>query len=164
MLFEMLGSQWFVKLLLIVLLLVVGYFILKPVKSAQHLAMRRLGMLTFIVFAAVTVLFPSLLTKLAFQLRIGRGTDLLLYGVVIFFFSSVVTAYRRDAATEKKLTNLARTIALNNVRVPQEEPAAAKGALDDKGSEVKPVPSHDTKSSDKQISEAAAPAGRCTEE
>lgn len=110
-----LGSQWFVKLLLILALLAVGYFILKPVKSAQHLAMRRLGMMIFIAFATVAVLFPTTLTRLAYWLNIGRGTDLLLYAVVLFFFSSVVTAYRRDASNEKKLTALARTLALNNV-------------------------------------------------
>lgn len=110
------GSQWFVKALLIFALLFVGYFILKPVKSAQHLAMRRLGMMLFIAFATLAVLFPSALTRIAYWLNIGRGTDLLLYAVVLFFFSSVVTAYRRDASNEKKLTELARTLALNNVQ------------------------------------------------
>lgn len=114
-----LGSQWFVKLLLILALLSAGYFILKPVKSAQHLAVRRLGMMLFVGFAALAVLFPSLLSRLANLLNIGRGTDLLLYAVVIFFFSSVVTAYRRDASNERKLTQLARTLALNNVEKPR---------------------------------------------
>lgn len=116
-----LGSQWFVKLLLILALLSAGYFILKPVKSAQHLAVRRLGMMLFVGFAALAVLFPSLLSRLANLLNIGRGTDLLLYAVVIFFFSSVVTAYRRDASNERKLTQLARTLALNNVEKPRSE-------------------------------------------
>lgn len=129
------GSQWFVKIILILALLSVGYFILKPVKSAQHLAMRRLGMMIFVVFATVAVLFPSTLTRVANWLNIGRGTDLLLYAVVLLFFSSAVTAYRRDAANEKKLTALARTLALNNVQCttpgePELTPAAASPTLE----------------------------------
>lgn len=120
---EILGSQWFIKVLLLVVLLGVGYFILKPVKSAQHLAMRRLGMMIFIAFAAMAVLFPSLVTMVARWVHVGRGTDLLLYALVVLFFSGTVTAYRRDAANEKKLTRLARTLALNNARIKSEDDA-----------------------------------------
>lgn len=116
MLTSIFGSQWFVKVLIIVVLLIAAHFILKPVKSAQHLAMRRLAMMVFIAFAIVAALFPSLLSHLASFLGIGRGTDLLLYVLTLAFFSTVVTAYRRDSATEKKLTQIARTIALNNVQ------------------------------------------------
>lgn len=123
MITEILGSQWFIKALLILVLLGVGYFILKPVKSAQHLAMRRLGMVVFIAFAAMAVLFPSLVTMVARWVHIGRGTDLLLYALVVLFFSGTVTAYRRDAANEKKLTRLARALALSNVRVKTEDDA-----------------------------------------
>jgi hypothetical protein len=116
MLTSILGSQWFAKVLIIVVLLIAAYFMLKPVKSAQHLAMHRLAMSIFIAFAVVAALFPALLSHVARWLGIGRGTDLLLYGLTLAFFSTIVTAYRRDSATEKKLTLLARTVALNNVR------------------------------------------------
>ncbi|MDO5049493.1 MAG: DUF2304 domain-containing protein [Actinomycetaceae bacterium] len=116
MLTSILGSQWFIKALIIVVLFIAAYFMLKPVKSAQHLAMRRLSMMIFIAFAVVAALFPSLLSRVATWLGVGRGTDLLLYGLTLAFFSSVVTAYRRDSANEKKLTQLSRTVALNSVR------------------------------------------------
>lgn len=110
------GSQWFVKLLIVAILLIATYFIMKPVKSAQHLAMRRLSMMIFVAFAVLAALFPSMLSYIAVSLGIGRGTDLLLYGLTLAFFSTLVTAYRRDAAVERKLTQLARTIALATVR------------------------------------------------
>ncbi len=112
---DILGSQWFAKSALVLAIVVVAYFMLKPVKSASHLAMRRLLMMVFIAFAIVAILFPRILSWMAFALNIGRGTDLLLYGLTVVFFSSVVTAYRRDTVTERKLTRLARTIALSNV-------------------------------------------------
>lgn len=110
------GSQWFIKLLIVAILLIATYFIMKPVKSAQHLAMRRLSMMIFVAFAVIAALFPALLSRVAVFLGIGRGTDLLLYGLTLAFFSTLVTAYRRDAAVERKLTQLSRTIALATVR------------------------------------------------
>ena len=110
------GSQWFIKLLIVAILLIATYFIMKPVKSAQHLAMRRLSMMFFVAFAVLAALFPSLLSYIAVSLGIGRGPALLLYGLTLAFFSTLVTAYRRDAAVERKLTQLSRTIALATVR------------------------------------------------
>ncbi|MDO5034511.1 MAG: DUF2304 domain-containing protein [Actinomycetaceae bacterium] len=123
-----LGSQWFAKILIVVAMLIAAYFIMKPVKSAQHLAMRRLAMIIFIGFAVIAALFPSLLSYFARFFGIGRGTDLLLYGLTIAFFSTLVTAYRRDSATEKKLTQLARTIALATVHKGDRDKEQGKSA------------------------------------
>ncbi|MDU5230780.1 DUF2304 domain-containing protein [Actinomyces sp.] len=124
------GSQWFIKLLIVAILLIATYFIMKPVKSAQHLAMRRLSMMIFIAFAVIAALFPALLSRVAVFLGIGRGTDLLLYGLTLAFFSTLVTAYRRDAAVERKLTQLARTIALTTVRDGEPKPEKSTEAED----------------------------------
>ncbi|WP_072342397.1 DUF2304 domain-containing protein [Actinomyces urinae] len=124
------GSQWFIKLLIVAILLIATYFIMKPVKSAQHLAMRRLSMMIFIAFAVIAALFPALLSRVAVFLGIGRGTDLLLYGLTLAFFSTLVTAYRRDAAVERKLTQLARTIALTTVRDGEPKPKKSTEAED----------------------------------
>ncbi|EEH63780.1 hypothetical protein HMPREF0044_0799 [Gleimia coleocanis DSM 15436] len=110
------GSQWLIKTLLVLSLALLAYGIIRPVKSASHLAIRRLGMLFFIGVAAVTAVFPQIVTYVAQYLGIGRGADLLLYGLTIAFFSSLATAYRKDSATERKLTKLARTIALSDVQ------------------------------------------------
>lgn len=120
MLADFLGSQWFAKATIIVALVIVGYFMVKPIKSASHLAMRRLGMMVFIAFAAIAAVFPALVSRIAFFFGIGRGTDFLLYGLTLVFLGSVVTSYRRDSANDKKFTHLARTIALRDVRKPGE--------------------------------------------
>lgn len=128
---EILGSQWFVKILIVLAILLTARFIMKPVKSAQHLAMRRLMMMIFVGFAIVAALFPALLSHVATWIGIGRGSDLLLYGLTIAFFSTVVTAYRRDAATEKKLTLLARTIALTTVQGEQNSDSSGTNQSED---------------------------------
>ncbi|MCS4484022.1 DUF2304 domain-containing protein [Gleimia sp. 6138-11-ORH1] len=109
------GSQWLIKALLVVSLVALAYAILKPVQSASHLAFRRLAMLLFIFIAVFSALNPGFVTQVAQFVGIGRGADLLLYGLTIAFFSTLATSYRRDSATERKLTKLARNIALNGV-------------------------------------------------
>lgn len=114
------GSQWLIKLLLALSFVFLAVVILRPVKSASHLALRRLAMLGFLVAAVFSALNPAIITKIAQFFGIGRGADLLLYGLTIVFFSTLATQYRRDSATEAKLTKLARNIALNGVQHKQD--------------------------------------------
>ena len=67
-------------------------------------AVRRLGLLLFAGLAALSVLFPTLWTKVAHKLGIGRGTDLVLYALVIAFFSFVATMFRRQRENEQRYT------------------------------------------------------------
>lgn len=113
---DILGSQWIAKITIVAFLIVVTFIMMKPVKSASHLALRRLGMMMFVLFAVIAAVFPGIVSRLAFFFGIGRGTDFLLYGLTLAFFGSVVTSYRRDSANDKKLTHIARTIALRDVR------------------------------------------------
>lgn len=75
-------------------------------------AVRRLGLLLFAGLAALSVLFPTVWTKAAHRVGIGRGTDLILYALVIAFFSFVATMFRRQRENEQRYTQLARRIAL----------------------------------------------------
>lgn len=111
-------SYWLIKLILLILLLGIGYWIMRPVHSQSHLAMRRLGMLALVVFSAFAVLSPNTLNRLAQSVGVSQGVNLLLYVLFVAFFAQVVTAYRREVAMEKKLTNLARAIAIQNVKEP----------------------------------------------
>ena len=111
-------SYWLIKIVLLAGLLVVAWFLMRPVRSQGHLALRRLGMILMIVFAMFAVLFPGLLNRVAWQLGVDRGINLLVYVLVLAFFAQVATAYRRDSANEARLTGLARAIALETVRLP----------------------------------------------
>jgi len=76
-------------------------------------ALRRLGLVAFAVFAVMSILFPTVWTALAHKVGIGRGTDLILYGLVVAFLSFVVTTYRRLREVEERYTRLARRLALD---------------------------------------------------
>lgn len=116
------GSYWLIKIVLLAGLLVVAWFLMRPVRSQGHLALRRMGMFLTIVFAMFAVLFPGLLNRVAWQLGVDRGINLLVYVLVLAFFAQVATAYRRDSANERRLTGLARAIALDSVRLPAPRP------------------------------------------
>lgn len=111
-------TYWLIKAILLVALLLLAVLIIRPVRSARHLAVRRLGMLTIIVFAAFAVLFPGTLNRFAALLGIERGINLLVYALVLAFFMQMASAYRRDSEAEARITHLARAIALSNARVP----------------------------------------------
>jgi hypothetical protein len=92
-------------------------------------AVRRLALMAFAALAALSVLFPAIWTKIAHKFGIGRGTDLILYALVIAFFSFVATMFRRQREAEQRYTQLARKVALSeappaNLQRRLEPPAA----------------------------------------
>ncbi|WP_170299655.1 DUF2304 domain-containing protein [Boudabousia tangfeifanii] len=117
------GDQLAIKVVLIIGILIVAYFTLRSQGGERTLAIRRLALFSFLIFAVITVLWPSLLSYLAYFLGVGRGTDLVLYLLVIAFFTNLATSYRRTLATEARLTQLARQVAFNSLEIPDDAPA-----------------------------------------
>jgi hypothetical protein len=108
----------------IVAVVIIAFLILRG-GGARHQAIRRILLVLFVLGAAVSVLFPQLLTALARLVGIGRGTDLLLYVLVIAFLGFAATTYRRSRQLENQITELARQIALLGAEKPPAEPAPA---------------------------------------
>src|SRR5690625_5958839 len=52
-------------------------------RGAKQLAVRRLLIIAFAVFAVLTVLFPGMQSRVANLVGVGRGADLLLYATVL---------------------------------------------------------------------------------
>ena len=117
----MMPTYWLVKALLLLALIGLVFFTLRPIRSARHLALRRLGVLAVIVFAAFAVFFPGLLNRAAWILGVERGVNLLLYVITVAFFMQIASSYRRDVASERRLTRLARALALSHVQYPQHD-------------------------------------------
>lgn len=111
-------SYWIIKTLLVVGLFVVAFLMMRPVNTASHLALRRLAVMGIIVLAAVSVIFPEAVTRLAQSIGVYSGVNLLVYILVLAMFTQMAIGYRRDAVNERKLTRLARAIALNSAIKP----------------------------------------------
>ena len=97
---------------LILLVLAISWRLLSS-SGQRTQAVRRLGLGAFAAFAVLSILFPGVWTRIAHLVGVGRGTDLILYGLVIAFFSFVVTTYRRMRQFEARYTRLARRLALD---------------------------------------------------
>ena len=87
-------------------------------RGARAQAIRRIGLVVFAAFAAVTILFPDVWTRIARVVGVGRGTDLVLYALVVAFLSFTVTTYLRFRDLETNYTRLARRIALTEAPRP----------------------------------------------
>lgn len=120
-----------IQLLLISSIVVLGLLVMRRTGADSHLAIRRLLLGAFVLAAVLSVLFPQWLSWLANLVGVGRGTDLLLYALVVVFLAFVWTQYRRNMATQRQVTRLARRIALLEDRLAEDE-AATKLIADEK--------------------------------
>lgn len=105
-------DQPLIKILLLAAIVVVTAMLTRSTAGVRHQAVRRLMLVAFVVLAAVAILFPRLLTQLAQAVGVGRGADLLLYGLTVVFLGYVAASYRRMRQMEQQVTTLARELAL----------------------------------------------------
>ncbi|MGI4896917.1 MAG: DUF2304 domain-containing protein [Janthinobacterium lividum] len=109
-----------IQVLLIVVVLVVGAVLVRSTAGARHQAVRRLLLAAFVALAVASILVPGAVTEVANSVGVGRGTDLLLYGLVIAFLGFVVSSYRRSRHLEETITQLARRLALDEAPTPEQ--------------------------------------------
>lgn len=114
-----------IQIVLVVVIVAGGLALLRAPGGARNQALRRLGVLALAAFAVVTVLAPTTMTRLAGLVGVGRGTDLLLYGLAVTFFGYTVTSYRRTRLFEEQMTALARGMALTEAAAMQAQAAAS---------------------------------------
>ena len=82
-------------------------------RGARAQAIRRIGLILFAAFAVISILFPDVWNRIARVVGVGRGTDMVLYALVVAFLSSTVTTYLRFREVETRYTKLARRFALD---------------------------------------------------
>lgn len=104
-----------IQVLLIVVVVAVAARLFRS-RGARSQALRRLGLLMFAAFAVVSILFPNLWNRMAAVAGVRRGTDLVLYSLVVAFLSFTVTTYLRFRDFEARYTRLARRLALDEAR------------------------------------------------
>ncbi|KAA0917945.1 DUF2304 domain-containing protein [Dietzia sp. ANT_WB102] len=101
-----------------VLLLLAGaalvVFFLANRRKARAKAGVKIGFVLFVVFMVYAVIRPDDLTVVANSLGVQRGTDLVLYALVMGFAFVTVSTYVRFREQELRYSRLARTIALQN--------------------------------------------------
>lgn len=94
------------------------------IRSGQSVGVRaskRLAFGAFVLVNIYAVLRPDDVTVLARALGIGRGTDLLVYLLVVAFVFGMLNSYLRDREISQHLTNLARQIAVRDAELSRRE-------------------------------------------
>ena len=102
-----------IKVLLVVGLVLFAALELRGRGSAGHLAMRRIVAVLVLLLGVTGVFFPDLVTQLANLVGVGRGTDLVLYALVIAFLFSTVGLYQRLRRLEDRYVELSRQVAID---------------------------------------------------
>lgn len=106
-----------IQILLLIGIAVVTVLLTRSTADARHQAVRRVLLVLFALVTAAAILFPTILSRTAALVGVGRGTDLLLYLLVIAFLSFIATTYRRMKATDRRITELTRELALTEARL-----------------------------------------------
>lgn len=105
-----------IKILLIAGIVGAVVVALRSSRSAAYLAVRRVALIVSASIAAFSVLVPQTLTRLANAVGVGRGTDLVVYGLAVAFLFVSIGLYQRVQHLEERLIELTRSIALRDGR------------------------------------------------
>lgn len=110
-----------IQVILVAAIIVIGFLVIRNPGSDSHLAIRRLLLLGFVIVAVLSVIFPQWLSWVASLIGVGRGTDLLLYGLVVVVLIVIASQYRTNVEQNRRLTLLARRVALLQSRTSNDE-------------------------------------------
>ncbi|MGC9669949.1 DUF2304 domain-containing protein [Planosporangium sp. 12N6] len=75
---------------------------------------KRLAFIVFLMLNAIAVVNPEATTWVAHLVGVGRGADLLLYGLIVAFVFAVLNFYLRLRESEQRVTELARAVAIRD--------------------------------------------------
>lgn len=108
----MADDQILIKALLIGVFAIFAIILVIPVTGARRLAVRRLTLALAFVAAIVAVALPELVNEFANFLGVGRGTDLVLYALVVVFIGNTIYVSAHHRQMQREITLLARRLAL----------------------------------------------------
>ncbi|CAN5616663.1 DUF2304 domain-containing protein [soil metagenome] len=106
-----------IKALLVVALGTAAFLLIRGRPTALNLLLRRAVTLAIILLGVVAVLAPSLVTRLANLVGVGRGTDLVVYVLGVTFLFVTIALYLRLGELHDRMVELARRYALLEAEV-----------------------------------------------
>jgi hypothetical protein len=101
-----------IRILLITSTLWIAWYFLSTRGSSRSNAFKKVLLIGFVAVAIIAVIYPDSLTILANLVGVGRGTDLLVYGLAQIIAFQLFNTYAKDRHNEKQITRLARRIAI----------------------------------------------------
>lgn len=101
-----------IKFFLIASLLAASLWLLRGERRGGRLAVARLAGAAFASSWVVAVLAPGAVTWTAHLMGVGRGTDLVLYVLVVAFMFTTLGQHQRLRDLDERLTRVTRRLAL----------------------------------------------------
>lgn len=101
-----------IQILLIAAAALIGGYMFTNLHTQKGRAWKRILLLLFIVAMVVAIVLPDSTNDVAAWLGVGRGADLLLYGLAIAFIFFVFNVYIKFQQQRNMLYRLARKIAI----------------------------------------------------
>lgn len=111
-------NQFLIKAVLLLSIGAVIFLIVWPGRSARRLALRRISLALIGVLAAIAVVVPDVSNSIAELFGVGRGADLLLYGLLIAFIVQVIASRVHYSKLEMQVTEVARALAVRGAEQP----------------------------------------------
>ncbi len=105
--------------LLIASIIALLVYLLRSRRSAQSKAWVKVGYLVFVLAGVYAVLRPNDTTVVAHWVGVDRGTDLMLYALIIAFIFTTLSTYLRFKDLELRYARLARAVALEGAQAPE---------------------------------------------
>ncbi len=109
-----------IQVLLIASVLALLVYLLRSRSSARSKAWVKVGYVAFVILSIYAILRPNDTTVVANWVGVNRGADLITYMLIIAFAFTTLSAYMRFKDIELKYARLARAVALQNARAPEE--------------------------------------------
>lgn len=117
-----------IQILLVIAVAALTLYFLSNRRKARAKAGVKIGFVVFLVIAIFAVLFPDATTWVAQLVGVQRGTDLMLYGLIVAFVFVTISSYLRFREQELRFARLARAVALSNAQAPLEKTAQPEEA------------------------------------
>lgn len=98
-------------LLVIILIGMIAGF-LRSRSTSRTKAYKKILLVLFVLSAIVVVIFPDITTQVAHFVGIGRGADLLLYGLTVVIIFMLLNTYVKDREEQRRIVSLSRKVAI----------------------------------------------------
>ncbi|RLP08555.1 DUF2304 family protein [Propionibacterium australiense] len=117
---SIMANQIIIKVILLLAFGLLAVLLLVPRPHTRGRAVRRIMLVLLLLAAVVFVIMPEWLTSIAHLVGIGRGTDLVLYALVVLVVGNMVAARRTAISQNRDITQLARNLAITQAPDPNE--------------------------------------------
>jgi small membrane protein len=119
-----------IKVVLVAFVLLLLLWTFRNRKRVGMRAGARIGAIAVAAFAIVSVIDPDITSRAARAVGVGRGTDLVLYLLVVVFAFTSSGLYFRSRDLERKLDDVVRLMAIREAMREEGSPERDQPSLD----------------------------------